>query len=82
MLEITDHSNEAQADTQITTALSMLTILVVGLIIAPILSRTQERRFIAFEFFASIQPANFPIFIEKAMLCRNLNKDIQDQNDM
>ena len=46
--EMADHSKAAEVDSRITMIISMLTILVVGAIISPILSNTEERKYMAF----------------------------------
>jgi len=62
--ETKEFTNEKIIQTQLTAVISILTILVACSIIAPIMARTEERKYMALQFFFLLSKAKINEFIE------------------
>ncbi|CDW83114.1 UNKNOWN [Stylonychia lemnae] len=74
--DIKDHSEESKASTETTIIISVCSILFVGLIVTPLLSRIVDRQYQALQFFLLIDQIQIDNLIFKCFQC------IQEVNEL
>jgi ABC-type spermidine/putrescine transport system permease subunit I len=70
-----DHAEANIQSTSTTAIISVVTILIVGLIIAPILTKAEMRKFRAILYFLKIPKDVLPQMIKNCEYCLNMNNE-------
>ena len=71
------HAEQNINSTKVTTIISVITIFIVGTIIAPIFTKAEIRKFKALKYFLKISQDTFPQMIENCEYCLNMNDEVR-----
>eukprot|EP00347_Sterkiella_histriomuscorum_P006361 403353053 len=67
--DITLHAEQSALSTQTTIIISICSILIVGIIVTPLLTRIVDRQYIALKFFISVHPETLVQLTQKCYQC-------------
>ena len=73
--ESKDHAASSMTTIMITAIVSIIAIVIIGLIITPILSKSVERQYQALSFFVMIPKEKIKVLLQNCQYCLNMGSD-------